>query len=228
MAMTMPDIFIGGGNEPVELAPKKEAEKKQEKPQEKPRVVLEKHNHPHIFASYCEKPVSVNFQQQLENEEILLFLRKHFITNVPWIIRAVIMALVPILIGIINSLGIVDINFFPPNYILMFLIFYYFLIFGYFFTNYLTWFYNISLVTTLRIIDIDFSSIVFENVAATKLSQVEDVSYSQIGVIRSIFDYGNVLVQTAAHVDEFEFPAVPHPEKVITVINSVIGGSPNA
>lgn len=230
----MPDIFIGDNSAPIkEDAPAEETPEKvpqadgAKKTQEASKIPP-KHNHTHFFAAYCEKPPTVDFKEKLENEELLLLLRKHFVTNIPWILKAIFLALVPPVLGILNSGGLINLDFLPGNYFTMLVVFYYLIIFGYIFTSYLTWFYNISLVTTQRIIDIDFSSIVFENVAATKLSQVEDVSYSQIGVIRSVFDYGNVLVQTAAHVDEFEFKAVPHPEKVITIINDLIGDHENA
>lgn len=231
----MPDIFIGNKEikeEPEETTTedKPNSEKNIVKADIKPLHVKksDKHKHYHVFASYCERPPEVVFADKLEEEELLLFLRKHFVTNVPWIIKTVILALIPFLIVTITSLGFVNIDFLPAHYVIMIILFYYFLVSGYIFVNYLTWFYNTSLVTTQRIIDIDFSSIVFENVAATKLTQVEDVSYSQIGVIRSVFDYGDVLIQTAGSKDEFEFLAVPHPEKVINTINNLIGENPNA
>lgn len=231
----MPDIFIGESQKPIkeeDAQTLKEDSKTPKNTKEQPATPTAKkkldHNHSHIFTSYCERPPTIHFEDSLEDEELLLFLRKHFVTNIPWILKAVIAGLIPLILGLINSLGIINLDFLPSGYAWMILVFFYYLIFGYIFVNYLTWFYNISLVTTQRIIDIDFSSIVFENVAATKLTQVEDVSYTQVGVIRSVFDYGDVLAQTAAHVDEFEFLAVPHPEKVINIINGLIGESNNA
>lgn len=202
----MPDIFIGN------------TKHKEDR----------KHHKTHLFAAYCEKPENLTFADKLDGEETLLFLRKHFVTNVPWIVKAVALGIIPFLLILINSLGLISINFLPANYILFIIIFYYLIIAGYIFVNYLTWFYNISIVTTLRIIDIDFSQIVFENVDATKLTQVEDVGYVQIGVIRSIFDYGDVHVHTAGPESNFESHAVPHPEKVVKIINNLLGEAHNA
>lgn len=83
-------------------------------------------------------------------------------------------------------------------------------------------------MTSERVVDIDFSQLVFESVAATKLTQVEDVSYHQVGVVRSIFDYGDVSVQTAGTATNFLFSGIPHPEKVVNIINDLIGTEPNA
>lgn len=71
--------------------------------------------------------------------------------------------------------------------------------------------------------DLDFADIIYKNVAETKLDLVQDVSYKQIGVIRTFFDYGDVRVQTAAAVDAFAMNAVPKPQKVVEVIQELIG-----
>lgn len=226
----MPDIFIGN------IEHKEESEKTTNDSEKKVDIKGfvktgkedRKHHSTHLFASYCEKPETLTFADKLDDEETLLFLRRHFVTNVPWIIKAITLGIIPFLLILINSLGLVSINFLPANYMLLILVFYYFIVVGYIFVNYLTWFYNISIVTTLRIIDIDFSQIVFENVAATKLTQIEDVHYSQIGVIRSVFDYGDVILQTAGTLPNFDFLAVPHPERVIKVIGNLIGEANNA
>lgn len=226
----MPDIFIGGTEHKEES--EKTTRNSEKKVEIKSLVKADKenkrHHNTHLIVSYCEKPETLTFADKLDDEETLLFLRRHFVTNVPWIIKAIALGIIPSLLILVNSLGLVSINFLPVNYMLLILVFYYFIIVGYIFVNYLTWFYNISIVTTLRIIDIDFSQIVFENVAATKLTQIEDVHYSQIGVIRSVFDYGDVILQTAGTLPNFDFLAVPHPEKVIKIIGNLIGEANNA
>lgn len=178
----------------------------------------------HAFSSYFEAPKKVKFANELNEEILLLFLRQHFIVNVPWILKAFAMGLIPIIFEFLGAFGLYSTGFVDPagKFILYF--FYYFFIFsGYVFVHYMTWFYNISLVTNLRVVDIDFSDIVYENVAATKFPQLEDVNYIQIGIIRSLFDYGDVHVQTAGTNRNFEFLAVPHPENVIRIINSLLG-----
>ena len=227
----MPDIFVDPG----------ESEKKSTEPEktqaQEPKSALLKEGHktksnhrPHLFTSYAPNPPSVvAFSDKNEDEVLLLFLRRHLITNLPWVLKAILLALVPVGYELLNSFGFFSINLLTPEVKMIVYIFYYFAIFaGYVFVNYMTWFYNISLVTNERVVDIDFSDLVFENVSATKLSQVEDVNYKQIGCARSIFDYGDILVQTAASTDEFHFISVPHLEKVIRIINNLIGKESNA
>lgn len=178
----------------------------------------------HAFSSYFENPSKIKFTNKLHEEIMVLFLRKHFATNTPWILKAIAMALIPVLFELLASFGFYSTGFISISGKFIVYFFYYFFIFsGYIFVNYMTWFYNISLVTNIRVVDIDFSDVVFENVAATKISQLEDVNYKQIGILRSIFDFGDVFVQTAGAARNFEFLAVPHPENVIRIINSLLG-----
>lgn len=176
------------------------------------------------LSAYFEDPSKVKFNNMMENEILLLFLRKHNITNLTWILKAIALALIPIIFEFLSSFGFYSNDFVSPTGKFIIYGFYYFFIFSsYIFVNYMTWFYNISLVTNIRVIDIDYSEIVFENVDATKLSQVEDVGYKQIGIFRSIFDYGDVHLQTAGTASNFEFLSVPHPENVIRIINHLLG-----
>lgn len=236
----MPDIFIGKPREndtsKIEGVLKSESNeaKKTVEPRniDLRRQIIEfrghkDHSHNHLVAAYCERPFGVSFADKLKDEELLLFLRKHFVTNVPWIVSAVALALTPFILVALAGFGVLPINFLPPVYIAMILLLYYFFVAGFAFVHYLTWFYNIDLVTNQRILDIDFSSLVFENVDATKLSQVEDVGYKQVGIIRSIFDYGDIHLHTAGPSSNFEFSAVPHPERIINTINDLIGRTRN-
>ena len=178
----------------------------------------------HAFSSYYEAPKKVKFANELDDEFLLLFLRQHFIVNLPWILKAFGLAMIPVIFEFLGIFGLYSTNFIDITGKFIVYFFWYFFIFsGYVFVNYMTWFYNISLVTNLRVVDIDFSNIVFENVSATKFPQLEDVSYSQIGIIRSIFDYGDVHIQTAGTNRNFEFLAAPHPENVLRIINSLLG-----
>jgi hypothetical protein len=183
----------------------------------------------HAFSSYFENPSRVHFSNSINEEIMLLFLRRHFLTNTPWILKALAMALVPVIFEFLSAFGLYSTDFISPSgKFLIYFFFYFFIFSGYILVHYMTWFYNVALVTNFRVIDIDFSDIIYEDVAATKISQLEDVNYKQIGIVRSLFDYGDVFVQTAGTNRNFEFLAVPHPENVIRIINSLLGKKQHA
>jgi hypothetical protein len=180
-----------------------------------------------LLTSFKLKPQGISFRDQADNEEIFLFLRKHLITNVPWIITVFILNILPIFGFVLFNNSFIPFTL-PLSYIFVLMAFYYLTIISFAFISFLNWFYNTSLVTDRRIVDIDFSDIIYHNVAITKLDLIEDVDYIQSGFIRSFFNYGDVFIQTAGEKMNFDFLAVPHPEKVIDVIQNLMGGDRDA
>ena len=207
----MPDLFIT-----------KEGDLEPETKEEKAILASQKRG-PHMLSSYCENPDRIKFVESEPDEQILLFLRKDLITNIPWILTSMLLLLIPIpLFSFIKTFS-VDLSFMPAYSLFLLSVFYYLLVFAYAIVSYFTWFFNISMITQKRVIDIDFAGLVYKNVAATKIEFVEDVSYVQIGVLRNVFDYGDVLIQTAGAMDNFKLHAVPKPERVIQIVEELIG-----
>jgi hypothetical protein len=185
--------------------------------------------HPHhmnILSAFSLNPQDVSFQNQKDNESIILFLRPHIITNIPWIISTALLLVLPLIIAFIlpalklEFLSSPIINHFATVYILL----YYLIVFSYMFVSFLTWFYNIFIVTPGRIVDIDYCDIVVHNVSETKLNQIEDVRYDQSGFIPTLFNYGNLFAQTAGTRDNFEAISIPKPKEATNIIASLIGG----
>ncbi len=224
----MPDIFNTNPTQhPLQPEAGQSLDKTPSTPPVTSSVIPPAETHIHALASFCQNPGNISFQTQEVDEEIILFLRRHFITNVPWIVTALFFSLLLIVLFFIFPLINTSNTTIPQSFITVFFIFYYLIVVAYTFISFLTWFYNISFVTNKRVVDIDFSDLVYKNVAATKLNLVQDVSYSQVGVIRSLFDYGDVLVQTAGTIDNFDLLAVPQPERVVSIIENLIGRRPS-
>ena len=87
--------------------------------------------------------------------------------------------------------------------------------------NFLDWYFNVYFVTTSRILDVDFYNLIDKRVSDAELDKIQDVSYTSFGVWRMLFGYGDVFVQTAAEVSEFDFLAVPNPERVVKIIDDL-------
>jgi len=181
-------------------------------------------NYVHMFSSFCVNPLGISFIEQEPDEKILLFLRRDFITNATWILIATILILIPVFFLIFRlGSGLSEILSFPGRYIVVFAIFYYLAVFSYAFVNFITWFYNILLVTEKRVVDIDYSDIVIHNIAFTKLTHVQEVNYTQAGFIRTFFNYGNVFIQTAGPETNLEGLSVPQPRRATQIIANLIG-----
>lgn len=227
----MPDIFVSQNNSDKSNIGSVE-EVAEETPQETaakadmylpPNLKAASPSPIHGFSTYKEFPEGVTFDTQEDNETILLFLRKDFITNIPWIAGAVLLILAPFLLAFIIQFSNSPLAFFPSNFVLILGIFYYLIVIVYVFVNFITWYFNVSLITNIRVIDVDFADLIYKNVAGTKLSLVQDVSFTQVGAIRAVFDYGDVLIQTAGAVDNFVVDAVPRPERVVQIVEALLG-----
>lgn len=177
----------------------------------------------HLFTAFCEQPNGVTFEDQEENEKIILLLRKSFFTNISWIFFTVILVIIPLVL--FQAVHFVNASFISlsPAYIFVLISLYYLVVASYAFISFITWYFNLSLITSQRVVDIDFSDLVYKNIAETKLTLVQDVSYTQTGVLRTMFDFGDVLIQTAGTVDNFNLFAVPNPDRIEEIVESLIG-----
>ena len=84
--------------------------------------------------------------------------------------------------------------------------------------TFLKWYYSVAIITDQRIVDVDFHNVLFHSYAEAQLEKIEDVTHEVAGFMGSVFDYGNVYVQTAGATNEFEFMYVPRPRDVQDVL----------
>jgi hypothetical protein len=99
---------------------------------------------------------------------------------------------------------------------------YYLIVIGFALNQFVTWFYQVGLITNIRIIDVDFHSLLSRNIAYTELADIVDTEAHQKGLLQSIFDYGSVGVQTAGMKANFEFSNIPFPNKVADLISDLM------
>ncbi len=169
------------------------------------------------FTAFMVRPPMVNFGLKEENEKILMVLRRHFITNIRWIIFVLLMVLSPMIISFFPLVPILPEKFSAATWILWYL-----LAFGIALNGILSWYYNTYIITDERIIDVDFINLIYKNVSFAKIDNIEDVTTQMGGALRNVLNFGTIRVQTAAEKTEFEFEDVPHPQEVSKLINELI------
>lgn len=86
------------------------------------------------------------------------------------------------------------------------------------FVIFVIYYLNIQIITNLRIVDIDQIGLFSHTVSELHIDKIEDVTSQTNGVLGTIFDYGDVYVQTAGTVDRFEFCNVPNPAGIEKII----------
>lgn len=188
------------------------------KKQSKTVVAREGERHIHALSSFCQNPVGLHFKSQDPDESIFLLLRPHWITNLPWIFTSIFLLLIPSLLALVVDANTFPFAFLPDQSMFVYVILYYLMVFAYMFISFIHWFYNIFIITDREIVDVDFSDLVYHDVAATNIVKLEDVNYTKTGFLRSLFDYGDLFVQTAGGKENLEALAVPHPDKAAQFI----------
>lgn len=180
---------------------------------------LKKPSDLHFYSSYSHNPKGVTFEDQENDEDILLFVRRHFITNLPWLLSGLFLILLPLVFPLIISAFPFPLPSF--NILTLMLLTYYLIIFGFLLLNFTLWYFNTGIVTNSRVIDININGILYREVAETNNEEIQDVSYTQIGFIRSLFNYGDVAVQTAGSKQNVEYDKIPKPSLVSRIIGDL-------
>lgn len=190
------------------------------------KVPLEKTKN-NFLAAFMVHPKGIHFETQQDNEEVFLLMRQHPITNLSWIMASLVLLCLPLLVGPIffqinwSSLKL------PTGYYLILPLLWYLGTTGYVFANFLTWYFNVYIVTNERIVDIDWYGLLYKQLSSTQINKVQDVTYKQGGVLDTFFDFGTVLIQTAGTDPNFEFERVPKPNQVVEQINHIIENQKN-
>jgi len=161
-------------------------------------------------------PRRVRFENQEQREKIILLLRQHWVTQLKWMVMGIIGIGVP---AIFIWVPILD--FLPANYQLMALVLWYLLLIAYIFENFISWFYQVFIITDERIIDINFTNLIYKELSEAKIDNIEDVTYRQGGVMRAVFNFGDVVMQTAGAQREFMIEGVPEPNRVVKIMNEL-------
>jgi len=168
------------------------------------------------FSSFLVNPKVFTFEEKDDHEEILLVLRPHWFTNLSWILITIFMLFAPLTLTFVPLL-----TTFAPNYRFVAIVFWYLITFIFAFEKFLSWYFNVYIVTDKRVVDIDFDNLIVKKFSEADIHKIQDVTSRVIGLFPTLFNYGLVLIQTAAEIPEITFENVPNPEKIIKVLQEL-------
>jgi len=168
------------------------------------------------LAAFSYYPIKANFINQDPEEKVILILRKHPITNLRWIFIAIVMAFAPYFLQYFPVM-----NFLPENFQLVAYVCWYLLVTAFVFEEFITWYFNVNILTDERIIDVDFVNLIYREMTDANIDQIQDVTVKMGGVLRTIFNYSDIVIQTAAEIPQIEFDDVPKPDKVAKILRQL-------
>lgn len=179
--------------------------------------LLKDHGSGGTLSSLEVMPSRVQFEAQDPEEHIILLLRPHWATNIWWNIVLVLLVFVPVffpLIPVVSTL--------PSAYQLVVTLLWYAMLLAFAFEEFLTWFFSVNIVTDERVIDVDFYGLLFKHVSVAQLSKIQDINYTQKGILASVFNVGNVTIQTAGEVQTIDFNNIPNPDRVVKILSELV------
>ncbi len=160
-----------------------------------------------------------HFQGQHENESVLRVIHRHWFTIV--VRLSLILLISCFLLGSLSvfpslfpeALGKESWRFFlfAEHSILLFVWLYVFLI-------WIDYYFDVWIITSERIVNIEQRGLFTRRISELRFSRIQDVTSSVNGLIPTILNFGDVLVQTAAEEERFVFQEVGDPFAVKDVI----------
>ena len=153
---------------------------------------------------------------QQPNEQVSLFLHRHWIYLAQILVVFALLAVVPAATAtVVFQLrpGLFDDPTFGPIVAIV-LSTYYLGVWLVTFFEYVDFELDVWIVTNERILDIEQHGLFNRTTSELHLANIQDVTAEVKGIMHTFLDYGDVFVQTAAETDRFIFKGVPHPDKV--------------
>ncbi|MEK7461403.1 MAG: PH domain-containing protein [Patescibacteria group bacterium] len=157
------------------------------------------------------------FPGQSPEEQIALFIRRHWMAFFPWIL------VTPFLVAVFLAVVILLWTSVPTD-LRIGLIFggsiYYLLVLFVFLRAWMSYYLDVTIVTERRLIDIEQDGIFARRIAEQSLLRVQDVSARQNGFFQHLLNFGNLYIETAGEQPNFELHNLPRPNEIAqTILN---------
>lgn len=182
-----------------------------------------------LFPALLDHPKRLRFAEQEIDEVVELFLRQHWILNLPWILGGLLGLALPLILLFLDQLfGTNYAQMIPLDILVGGIIVWYLLITAYVLESFLHWYFNVYIITNKHLVDINFFNLLNRQILEIKLINIEGVTSKMSGLVGSFFNFGDVLVRTAAEKQVVTFDRVPNPDFVadrIQDLNTSLGNA---
>ncbi|MBU1117435.1 hypothetical protein KKD37_00560 [Patescibacteria group bacterium] len=167
----------------------------------------------HPLSSILVKPDVFSFEERADKETIYMVARPHWFTNVSWVLTTLLLVVAP---GLLKFVPVI--TEIPVKFQFLGILAWYLVSFAFAFEKFLSWYFDVFIITDERVIDIDFNNLLDKKFSEAKISMIQDITSRVSGVSQTMFNYGTVFIQTAAEVPEITLEKIANPEKIIKLL----------
>ncbi len=168
------------------------------------------------------------FPGQRENEKVVLFIRKHWISFIPVLLLITMMIILPIFayFAITKTLSI-ELSPFVLKEVILGYSGYVLLVITFYLVGWIDYYFDVLIVTNERLVNIEQNGLFNRHISELDLLRIQNVSSNIKGIVPTIFNYGSMIVQTAGehsleetHIEssDFTMEAAPNPQKIAQII----------
>jgi membrane protein YdbS with pleckstrin-like domain len=163
--------------------------------------------------------MSLPFELQ-ETEQVVVILRRHWLHLYPRLLGLVLVAAAPAMLFWVATTTVTELGGTARSVVVgvLFLWAFVWLVRAYF-----LWYryeHDIWVITNQRIVDSLKRNWFHHRMSSADLVDIQDVSVDREGVLRTLFDFGDVEVETAAEEEHFMLSAIPHPDRVLATVDA--------
>ena len=162
----------------------------------------------------------MNYQRFLEpGEQTVQIIRRHPVAFLPSIfIFAVMLCTPPLFLLLITGAVPLSLAGQALDWVVVGFGCYYLFVLAVGLVLWMDYYYDLYIITTRHILDVDQGSLLGNRIAHTSLARVQDVTTRLNGVWQQVFNFGPINVQTAGHEEDILLEDVPRPHEVAATI----------
>ena len=154
-----------------------------------------------------QNPFEIVLENQAEDEDIKRIWRHHPITVVGPAARVLAFLLIPLLLLIFTGLSMFGSIWLFGLFVVILAV-----VATYAAYEWVSWYNDVFVLTNYRVIDVQQDGFFSRKFSEASLSTIQDVSHSVEGVFPTLFNYGDVLVQTAGAQAKITMDDVAKPQ----------------
>jgi len=155
-----------------------------------------------------------------EGQKIIVFTRRHWVSELGTIVLVLFLLILPVIILV--AIAFVNPAIFSGialNFIVIATSIYYFVMTTYAYVAWVSYYYDVFIVTDNEIIDINQEGIFDRQITEVSIIRIQDVSARSKGFLQTFFSYGDVVAESAGEKTQtYVIDSVPNPVELANKI----------